>query len=281
MILGHPAQANPLSRQFSEQYPGYIAERLASFPGWQEKPSIPPAQGDLVYPDWFAGEWIVSTTLLEQVAPLAPDIITPGFAGNRRYLNQPIEFRVRFDRADLIYPDAPSAFLPLPLAREGAPAIVADRTFNSLNIARAYLDAMGRGQLSNGQNALEKERSPIISVKVDPHNPNRQVTLLRGTEPGTYRQLTSTIAGRATEIGVPDHFLTTELFQQEFRGIPQPYFNTVETTTHYHYHPGHSPAITANQVTAIYLSPQDADYFRSGNTPVALYRYRLEFAKMQ
>jgi hypothetical protein len=33
----------------------------------------------------------------------------------------------------------------------------------------------------------------------------------------------------------------------------------------------------ANQVTAIYLSPQDPDYFAAGGRPVGLYRYRLEF----
>jgi hypothetical protein len=45
--------------------------------------------------------------------------------------------------------------------------------------------------------------------------------------------------------------------------------------------------ITADQITAIYLSPQDPDYFKtlvsdnplSGPRPVALYRYSMEFRK--
>ncbi|MEL6327067.1 MAG: DUF6816 family protein, partial [Cyanobacteria bacterium J06626_23] len=42
---------------------------------------------------------------------------------------------------------------------------------------------------------------------------------------------------------------------------------------------GEHPAITADQITAIYLSPRDPDYFKAFNKPVALYRYRLTFEK--
>lgn len=54
---------------------------------------------------------------------------------------------------------------------------MADRAFNGLNMAQAYL----------GEAAVK-------AVKVDPNNPNRQLTLL---EQG--RQLESTVTGRATE----------------------------------------------------------------------------------
>ena len=37
-----------------------------------------------------------------------------------------------------------------------------------------------------------------------------------------------------------------------------------------------SKKVEADQVTAIYLSPKDPDYFTAGGHPVALYRYRLE-----
>ncbi|MBW4542643.1 MAG: hypothetical protein KME43_26465 [Myxacorys chilensis ATA2-1-KO14] len=89
-------------------------------------------------------------------------------------------------------------------------------------------------------------------------------------------QLTSTITGRATETPNAKEFITTEVFQQVFRGAAQPYLNQVETTTAYQHH-DEARMIDADQITAIYLSPQDPDYFKAGEAPVALYRYRLEF----
>ncbi|NEO86218.1 MAG: hypothetical protein F6J87_18465, partial [Spirulina sp. SIO3F2] len=53
----------------------------------------------------------------------------------------------------------------------------------------------------------------------------------------------------------------------------QVYINDVETTTHYHQLT--TLQIDAEQITAIYLSPQDPDYFQAGEQPVALYRYQL------
>jgi hypothetical protein len=218
-----------------------LAERLAQFPHWQDKPPAQAARGDLAYPDWFTGDWTVTTTLVDLAAPLAPAVTTPGFESNRAYLHQPVTFQVRFVKS-----------------RETAQP-VSDRAFNGLNLAKAYLGDR-----------------PVLSVKVDPTNPNRQITLLRGD-----RQLVSTVTERAIEAPNEDQFLTTEVFQQEFRGAPQLYFNEVETTTAYQRQsavkPAINPAITADQVTAIYLSPQDADYFKARNHPVALYRYRLEF----
>ncbi|WP_373872753.1 DUF6816 family protein [Microseira wollei] len=51
---------------------------------------------DLIYPDWMVGTWKVTSTLVDLADPLAPNIVTPGFESNRRYLNQPITFQVRF-----------------------------------------------------------------------------------------------------------------------------------------------------------------------------------------
>lgn len=217
---------------------GALADRLASFPNWEGKPAVQTAKGDLVYPNWFAGDWNVTTTLLDQAAPLAPDVTTPGFESNRAYLNQPIAFAVWF---------VPTG--------DRTPALVSDRAFNGLNLSKAYLG------------------KTVLAVKVDPANPNRQITLLRND-----RQLVSTVTGRAIESPSPDLFLTTEVFQQEFRGTPQLYFNEVETTTAYQRQEDNE-AIVADQVTAIYLSPQDADYFKAKNRPIALYRYRLEFSR--
>lgn len=263
-----------------EAQAGRLADRLAQFPHWESKPPVTVAKGDLVYPDWMEGTWNVTSTLVDLVAPLAPEVVTPGFESNRRYLNQPISFRVRFQAVS--YPSSAvfERLIPLKtqsirLARgqrtDKTPIVVADRAFNGLNIAKAYLgDAI------------------VQSVKVDPDSPNRQITSLR-----TGRQLISIVTGRASEIPIPNQFIATEVSNQVFRGTPQPYFNQVETTTAYQLMrtalaSGNakgersgasllpSLAIEADQVTAVYLSPQDANYFKALERPVALYRYRLE-----
>lgn len=241
-----------------------LNDRLTQFPDWQGKPIVEPAAGDLPYPDWFAGDWIVTTTLVDLTAPLAPDLVTPGFDSNRQFLARPVVFPVRFVPAQ---PRGLSAFLPV-VARQAE--IISDRAFNGLSLARAYL----------GDRA-------VLSVKVDPQNPNRQITQLRGD-----RQLVSTVSGRAIEQPDPDRFMTAELFQQEFRGTPQLYFNEVENTTAYTRQmtdESNAPEITADQVTAVYLSPQDPDYFKTlppdnllgSSRPVALYRYQMEFRRPQ
>ncbi|PSB22126.1 hypothetical protein C7B65_01605 [Phormidesmis priestleyi ULC007] len=226
-----------------------LAERVAAFPDWQSKPTVQTAEGDLAYPAWLAGTWRVKSTLVDLVAPL-PGLTTPGFESNRDYLNQPIEFDVRFVRQKSVK-TAIASILKSLQSKSGETEVVADRAFNGLNLAKAYL----------GDRA-------VLAVKVDPSSPNRQITLLRGD-----RQLVSIVNARAVETPAADQFITTEIFQQVFRGASQPYLNQVETTTAYK----RGSAIEANQITAVYLSPQDPDYFKAGETPVALYRYRLEF----
>jgi hypothetical protein len=90
------------------------------------------------------------------------------------------------------------------------------------------------------------------------------------------------VTARATETE-GNRFITSELFQQEFRSVSQLYFNAVENTTAYAKQSEGEMAIIADQVTAIYLSPQDPDYFKTQSQgiarPVALYRYRMEFSR--
>ncbi len=211
---------------------GQLRSRLASFPRWQ-KLTVQSPQGDLIYPDWMAGTWNVTSTLVDLAAPLAPDIVTPGFESNRRSLNIPVSFIVRF-------------------IRDASQKLVADRVFNGLNLARAYLG------------------NSVMAVKTDPKSPNKQITLLKSD-----RILVSLVTGRATESLLNNEFITTEVFQQLFKGGSQPYFNEVESTTAYQLS---NSTIEADQVTAVYLSPQDPDYFKANSQPVALYRYRLEFS---
>ncbi|WP_204153180.1 DUF6816 family protein [Leptolyngbya sp. CCY15150] len=242
-----------------------ISDRLDAFPNWSGKPPLAAPRGDLYYPDWFLGEWQVVTRLTAMAAPLAPQLVTPGYESNQAYLEQPISFRARF-----IQPDPVSIFQTLGRSRSSVnlpgqpPEVIADRAFNGLNLANAYL----------GEGVVQR-------VTVDASQPNRQITEL-----GDNRQLISTITARDSEAVGSDRFLTTEVFQQEFRGSAQLYLNEVETTTGYRRLmplDASQPMITADQVTAVYLSPQDPDYFKTQasllgpSRPVALYRYRLEF----
>ncbi|MFW9257893.1 DUF6816 family protein [Nostoc sp. CALU 546] len=238
-----------------EAFAGELAERLANFPQWEKLTSVQPASGDLVYPEWMAGTWKVTSTLVDLAAPLAPEIVTPGFEGNRQQLNQPVSFVVRFVKEQ---PHL-SGLKILPQIDYKSPVVVADRAFNSLNLARAYL----------GDEA-------VLLVKVDPDSPNRQITFLRSS-----RQLVSIVTARGTEITLDGKFITTEVFQQLFKGGSRPYLNSVESTTAYHKLSTFNPAIEADQVTAVYLSSQDPDYFKAGSRPVALYRYRLEFSPQE
>ncbi len=219
---------------------GELAERLYHFPEWSKINSLQPAKGDLAYPEWMLGKWQVTSTLVDLVAPLAPDIITPGFASNRQYLNVPVKFDVKFIRKQPI---------------SALSHVVADRTFNGLSLAKAYL----------GDNT-------VIAVKTDPNSPNRQITFLRGE-----RQLISIVSKRGVETTLDGKFIASEVFQQRFQGGVSPYFNSVESTTAYQKLSTNNPMIEAEQVTAVYLSPQDPDYFAAGIHPVALYRYRLKF----
>jgi hypothetical protein len=246
---------------------GPLVDRMAAFPDWRSPPSLAIAVDDLYYPRWFLGEWQVVTTLTDLAAPLAPKVVTPGYDRNRDYLEQPIAFRARF-----VETRPPSLFQGLVRSRtelgKEEPRIIADRAFNGRSLIQAYL----------GETAVQ-------AVTQDPDTPNRQVIQLR---PG--QQLISTVTARGTETPDPHAFVTSELVQQEFRRGGQLYLNDVETTTIYRQAEGQAapgeagsqPLITADQVTAVYLSPQDPDYFKTlaglgQRRPVALYRYRLDF----
>lgn len=229
---------------------GELNQRLASFPLWNNKPRVNIPQGELIYPPWMEGIWEVTSTLVQQIAPLAPEIVTPGFAQNQKYLQQPIQFRVKF-QADYL---ADSTLLPRAIPPQLP--IIADRAFNGWNIAEAYL----------GKDA-------VTTVKVNPSNPNEQITVLANQS-----QLITKVTGRNTELVDESRFIATEIAQQIFRSPTQVYLNEVETTSVYQLI---SPTeITGEQITAIYLSSQDPDYFRVVNRPVALYRYRLQLRKV-
>jgi hypothetical protein len=234
---------------------GALSDRIDRYPNWNNSLQVSQHDGELTYPEWFRGRWVATSTLIEQIAPLAPKLITPGFENNRQYINKPIEFTVQFVPQN----PKPIEILPLNLPRLQSnsptpPKIIADRAFNGLNIATAYLGAAN-----------------VKSVKLDPQNPTKQITQLTQD-----RQLEAFVTGFDREITAPNRFVATELSQQVFRTSATIYLNTVETTTSYQFSPTPTPKITATQISAIYLSPQDPDYFRSRDRPVAMYKYRLD-----
>jgi hypothetical protein len=234
-----------------------LRHRIERYPDWHQ-PQFKQHQGELTYPEWFEGRWVATSTLLEQIAPLAPALMTPGFDGNRKYIERPIEFTVQFIPNDAnLVPKVSLFSLPQLKTRTSKPQIVADRSFNGFNIAAAYLGAAN-----------------VKSVKVDPHNPTKQITQLTQD-----RQLVSFVTGFDRELPNPNHFLGAEISQQVFRGNTTIYLNTVETITSYHFSPLPTPKITATQISAIYLSPQDPDYFRARDLPVALYKYKLDLVR--
>ncbi len=227
-----------------------LESRLANYPQWQNKPPVKAARGDLYYPEWLAGTWDATSTLIEQTAPLAPEIVTPGFEDNQRNIEQPFQFSVRFGE-DYFIPEK-SLFAKF---QSQTPQVVADRVYNGTNIARAYLGA-----------------NNVLRVQIDPENPNKQITLLRGD-----RTLSSQVTARASENLEDDRFIASEVTKQLFRSPDRIYLNEVETTSDYHL--VNSQTIKATQITAIYLSPQDPDYFRASDRPVAIYRYQLDLNK--
>ncbi|MGB2925753.1 MAG: DUF6816 family protein, partial [Limnothrix sp.] len=186
-----------------------LASRLDRYPDWDNFPMLTAVQGsdDLVYPQWMAGTWKVTSILTAQVAPFAPDVVTPGFENNRKLIGQPFTFLVKFQPQQTFITQA----FTLPTVLSGSRPIVADRAFNGLAIAQAYL----------GENGVK-------AVKTDPNNPNRQLTRLNNNQ-----TLISTVTGRATEYLSDTEFLSSEMTQQQFRGAPQLYLNQVETTTKY------------------------------------------------
>jgi hypothetical protein len=241
-------------------FAGGLSERIDRYPRWDAQPQLSQHEGELTYPEWFRGRWTATSTLLEQSAPLAPEIVTPGFESNRQYIGKPIEFVVQFISID---PTKSVKFSSLNLPRLTAnlpkSKLIADRAFNGLNIAKAYLGAAN-----------------VKSVEIDPQNPTKQITQLTQD-----RQLEAFVTGFDREILATDRFIAAELSQQVFRTSATIYLNTVETITNYQFLPTPIPKITATQISAIYLSPQDPDYFRSGNRAVAIYKYRLDLVPVQ
>jgi hypothetical protein len=221
-----------------------LEQRIKAFPTWSVATGLR-STGELTYPQWFAGEWTATSILREQVAPLAPAIVTPGFERNRASIDRPYIFQVRFGSTTTTV----ATGITVDQAQQSQ--IVADRTFNGEQIANAYLGA-------NAVTSIQTVDRPQVM----------QITKLQnGTE------LRSTMTGYLSESVQANDFVTTEINQQVFQG-QSTYLNTVETTTSYRLVGKHH--IKADQVTAIYLSPQDPDYFKALQRPVALYRYTLE-----
>ncbi len=221
-----------------------LRERLQQFPHWPEVSGLRTA-GELTYPQWLAGEWLVTSVLTARVAPLAPEIVSPGFDRSQQDLDRPYRFRVR-------YGSNTTAIAPgLEVRQEHQlDAIKIDRAFNIEQIANAYLGA-------NVVESVRAFRQPEVV----------QITKLRNGA-----VLKAIVTGYRSELPTPQRFITSEVQQQIFQG-QQTTASRVETLTSYQQQDPQT--ITADQVTATYFSPQDPDFFRAAGRPITLYRYRL------
>jgi hypothetical protein len=230
---------------------GQLSDRLSRFPDWQSPPKGTVAKGELLYPEWFDGRWTATSTLKEAVAPLSPELVTPGFEQNQASIGKPVVFTVRF--SDQVMPtpikgtQGITGFKP----HRTTVGIVADRVFNSTSLGNATL---GDGY--------------VQSVELDPNDFSRLTTQFKNGQ-----QLVSESRERSIEQNNAEQFITSEMFLQTFRTSSQIYLNQVENTTDYHR--VNRDRIDANQITAIYLSPKDPGYFKAKSRPVALYRYEL------
>jgi hypothetical protein len=235
---------------------GPLQSRLDQFPNWRSPPILQPANGDLYYPDWMAGDWQVTSTLVDLAAPLAPTVITPGFEASQKLLKQTVTFVVRFEPATVaqVVPRSP---FPVGTVNAGPAKIVANRAYNGMSLATALL----------GQDVVQ-------SIEVDPRSPNRQLAVFQNGQ-----RLTTQISDRGGETLSDTQFVSSEFYQQIFRSETQIYLNQVENTIAYRWISTKPEQIEADQVTAIYLSPQDPDYFKARAQPVTLYRYRLRFER--
>lgn len=219
---------------------GGLSDRVAAFPDWQTKPPTSAVGRD----DLAYPEWMAGTWQATSTL---------------RQMEAPLSPTLETPgfESNRTYVDRPLQFnVRFQPADDSNAPVVADRDYNGKNITEAYLGS-------------DRE----IRVFSDPDNPNRQVTEL---ESG--RQLLSVVRGRRSERPNPDRFLATEVTYQLFRTSQRIYFNEVETTTDYRKRSG--DRVTAQQLTAIYLSPKDPDYFRANGQPVALYRYDLQLDRL-
>ncbi len=224
-----------------------LPDRWTSYPQWSSLPPLEARKGEISYPEWLAGTWRVTSTLVEQIAPLAPDITSPGFEKNSTYLRKPVQFMVKFsDQTPL--PEFNWALSDLVKTPR---VIVPDRRFNTESIAQAYLG---------------EDLKVTVQIKSQPSP--RLITIFP-----QQKRLVSTVLGHSQVVLNEDQFLASELTNQQFIAGGSQYLNQVETTTAYR-HLGLGK-IEASQITAVYLSPADPDYFAANNHPIALYRYEL------
>jgi len=232
-------------------YSGILADRIALYPHLEHQLSLPTPHQELIFPSWFEGKWDVMSTLKQQIAPLSPKFISPACESNEQYLDKNITFFVQF--IPTIFNPKNDNFIPSIIHKK--PVIIPDRAFNGLAIAQAYLG-----------------EENVKEVIINKNNSTEQITKFKGEN-----ELISTVIGRQQETIAEDKFITCEITRQFFRRPNSVYLNLVETTTKYELiNPDY---IQGKQVTAIYLSPQDPDYFIAFDLPVALYYYTLDLHK--
>lgn len=228
-----------------------LDQRISQYPHWDHKLSLPTPTQELIFPDWFEGTWNVTSTLKEQIAPFSPQFKTPSFDSNEVYIDKNIDFLVKFIPTIL----TPKINNFVPTIINNKQVIIPDRAFNGLSIAQAYL-------------GVENVKQVIINK----FNSTEQKTVFKQNN-----ELISTVIGRQQETISLDNFIASEITRQFFRRPNSVYLNLVETTTKYHLI--NDNEIEGKQITAVYLSTEDPDYFLAIEQPVALYYYTLNLVK--
>ncbi|MFM7579683.1 MAG: DUF6816 family protein, partial [Microcystaceae cyanobacterium] len=135
--------------------------------------------------------------------------------------------------------------------------VVPDRRFNAEAVTKAYLG-------DNLKFSVQYIQQPLPRI----------VTIFSEN-----KRLTSTVIGHNQQAPSESEFIATELSTQQFVNGASQYLNQLETTTDYQQL--EDGKIAATQITAVYLSPQDPDYFSANNQPIALYRYQLTLEPLE
>ena len=266
-----------------------LAARLAAAGDLQQPWQQPPwAAKQLYYPRFMFGEWQVDMTFSAVRAPLGRKLVPQGFldaadaAAEDGGVGSTYSFRQRF------YSTLPDTFennmivqLGLGMPRD---AIIADRAYNSRQSTDAFLGYAGAVSSSEYDPSNSPLRQVLMLGTLGPDAaplPPRRIELyinaLRsesgaaggGSEAEQPREPSIYNAGEAGRPG--ETFATGERLRQVMVGVRQADVTDYELLHEYRLEK--DGLVTGRQRSALYLQPQQAQYFEAGGRAVAVYDY--------